>query len=765
MKKRPVVALLFLSMFLYVAAASGLEAQQGSKKIITIEVRNNKALSSESILAKIKSRPMDVFSQEMLSEDLKRLYATDYFTDVSIEVEDVPGGVKVIIIVEEKPIIEEIIFDGNKAVSSQRLKKEIKSKAGDILSYSLLAQDITAVKRYYEKKGFNLVELRHHLDIDEETNKAKIYILVTEKTRVKIRNIAIEGCQEIQEKRIRKLLLTKPAWMFNRGVFEEDTFDEDLEKIKAYYRYHGFLDIDLEAMLDYSEDGKELYITIKVDEGKQYLVGNIVINGRVAFPEKEIREAMALKAGGVFSDRGMRRDIANVEWLYYRRGYMNVRVDASRNLNIVSGKVDITVAIDSGDIVYVRKIEIQGNAKTKDIVIRRELRIFPGDKFDGDKIRRSKERLYNLGFFEDISFDNVPTSVPDKHDLVVSVKETKTGEFSFGAGYSSIDEFIGFVEVRQRNFDATNFPSFIGAGQDMAIKAEIGTVRRDYLMSWTEPWIFGFPYSFGFDLYQNTHSKRRGYIYEEVRTGGDLRLGKEFTDNFRGDLMYRLEHIDISDVSDEASQDLKDEEGDNWISSMVFQLTLDTRDNRFNPSKGYFLTGAVEPAGGILGGDKDFYKVTGTGKYYYPVLTFAVIEFKLRAGIADSYADTSEVPVYERFYAGGANTIRGYEERRVSPRDPGSNDPIGGEALLVGNIEAVIPIYKDVIKGAVFYDAGNVWRRIEDFGQGHLRTGTGIGARVKTPIGPVKLDYGYPLSGNYDDTREGQFYFSISHGF
>jgi len=756
-----ICGLLFLDLIY--ARPGACQARQ--QKINAIEVRNNKAISSDAIRSRIKSKVGEVFSQDTLSEDLKRLYATDYFTDVSIEIEETPLGITVIIIVEEKAIIEEVVFEGNKALSSQRLRTAMKSKPDEVLSYSLLAQDMNAIKQLYEKKGFHRVEVEYRLDIDEATNRARITVFITEQTRVKIAKVTILGARKIDEKKIRKFLGTKPAWLFNRGVFEDDVFEEDVEKIKAYYRDRGFLDVVVTPKLEYGFEGTRLFITIEIEEGKQYVVGTIKIDGTLAFPKETIRKAMKLAPDEVFSNRALRKDGIKVEWFYYEQGYVNAQVSSVSNLNPQTGKVDIVYTIDSREIVYVRKIEIRGNIKTRDIVIRRELRIFPGDRFDGAKLKKSKERLYNLGFFEDVSFDNIPTGVPNQHDLLVIVKEGKTGEFSFGAGYSSIDEFIGFIEVRQRNFDILNFPSLVGGGQDLAIKAELGTVRRDYLLSWTEPWIFGYPYSFGFDFYQTTHSRRRGYIYEEVRTGGDVRIGKDITDDIRADVAYKLERVDISDVSDLASQDLKDESGKNWISSTLFQLTFDTRDSRFNPSKGYFLTGAIEPVGGILGGDKDFYKITGTGKYYQAVSTWAVIEFKARAGVSDSYSDTKEVPVYERFYAGGANTIRGYDERRVSPRDPGSNEPIGGETFLVGNIEAVFPIYQNIIKGAVFYDVGNVWRRIEDFGQGNLRSGTGVGLRVKTPIGPVKLDYGYPLADNYGDKREGQFYFSVSHGF
>jgi outer membrane protein insertion porin family len=353
-------------------------------------------------------------------------------------------------------------------------------------------------------------------------------------------------------------------------------------------------------------------------------------------------------------------------------------------------------------------------------------------------------------------------------NLVVNVKETKTGEFSFGGGYSSIDFLIGFVEVTQKNFDIMNFPSFTGAGQLLDIRGQLGMVRHDISISWTEPWIFGYPLAFGFDFYNTAHSRQTdiGWAYDEERTGGDLRFGKEWTETFRTDLTYRLEDIRITNVNDGASQALKDESGSNWISSLNLSLTQDTRDNIYNPTKGYILTGSIEDAGGFLGGDKSFVKGTATAAVYHAFFEKFVLELKVRGGVVNAYGNSDSVPIYERFFAGGANTIRGYKERAVGPRDPGSNDPVGGEALGIGNAELTFPIYEKLIKGAIFYDFGNVHAKAQDFFTwGDIKSGAGLGVRVKTPIGPVKLDYGYPLVPNNDDKRTGEFYFSMSHGF
>ncbi len=749
-------------------------AQSNEGKTITaINVKNNKTISTETVLSKIRAKVGDKFSQEALNDDLKKLYATQYFNDISIDVENAVSGsaegVKVTFTVEEKPVIEDIVFKGNNEFRPQKLKSTMKSKPNEMLSLSLLAQDMAEIKTLYVKKGYPQIEVKYAIDTDKDTNKAVITVTIDEKTHVKVASVKITGNKAVKTNDIRKFLGIKPAWLFNPGVFNDETLQDDVDKIKSSYDDIGFMDAEVTPKLDYSPDGKTLDATFQIKEGKQYLVGDITVNGSLVYPEKAVRANIAMKKGKPFSVGSLRGDVFSIRQFYYKYGYMNVIVDVEKNLNPQTGNVDLVYSIESKDIVYIGKIEIRGNLKTRDVVVRRELRVFPGDRFNGDKVRRSKERLYNLGFFENVSFDTEPTESPNVQNLIVNVKETKTGEFSFGGGYSSIDLLMGFAEITQRNFDILNFPTFTGGGQNLTIKGEIGMVRTNYNLAWTDPWILGLPLLGGFDVYRTSHTKASdvGWSYDEERTGGDLRLGKEITDTFRGDLYYRLEDVHISNFDDNVSQDIRKEQGSNYISSLTLELTQDTRDNIFNPTKGYSLNGSIEDAGGVFGGDKNFWKGTLSGTYYYTFFEKLVLEAKARAGLADAYGSTDDVPVYERFYAGGANTIRGYRERFVGPRDSGSDEPIGGDAILIGNVELTFPVYEKVIKAAVFYDIGDVWPRISDFvsDASQFKSGAGVGVRVKTPLGPVKVDYGYPLSKNHNDKREGQFYFSMSRGF
>ncbi len=740
------------------------------KKVKEIKIINNKSVSSATIRSKLKTSEDIVFSQDILSEDLKRLYDTGYFEDIVIDVEEEDDGYIVSFMVMEKPVIEAIMFEGNQAIKEKKLREEISSKEDDMLDRSKLNRDLIAIRKLYESQGFQLANVDYDVHVDEGLNRANLKFRISEKQRIKVKSIEYFGNYSIPDDELKKIMVTKTEFLFfiQPGYFKTEDFDADIDRIGAYYRDKGFLDVKVSPRLDYGADGTEMHIAIDIDEGKRYLIGDIRISGNDRFDEYDIRKEIKSKSGESFSESTVMEDRTNIRQYYFDRGYMDCDIDIDRSLNASTGDIDVIFKINEGRLIYIDKVRVQGNTKTRDVVIRRELRAYPGEPFAGAEIRRSKERLYNLGFFEEVVFDTEPGRGPDKKDLVVSVKETKTGEFSFGGGYSSVDKLLGFIQINQRNFDATNFPTFTGGGQDLNIRAELGSVRQNYIVSWTDPWIMGYPLLFGFDVFQTEHKKTTdiGYYFNEERRGGDLRFGKEFTEYFRADAMYKLENIDISDVPEDAAQAIKDEEGDNWLSRAVFSLSYDTRDNVFTPTKGFTVGATLENCGGPFGGSKDFVKYGFGGTTYYNFLDQRlVLQISSSIYFADSYADTDKLPIYERFYAGGADSIRGYKERHVSPRDDATNNPIGGNVRLLNTAEAQFPLVEKMIKGALFVDAGEVWKDVSDAFTSNLKFGAGMGVRVKTPLGPVKLDYAWPLSDNYNDAKMGRFYFSMSHGF
>ncbi len=765
-------AILLLTAVLAADEQAGGAGQQPLRTVTAIEVRGNKNISTNAVVSKMKTRVGSAYRENIISDDLKRLYLLGFFSDIKIDTEDYNNGVRVVITVTERPVIEKITFSGitRLKMRDEKLKEQLKSKETQYLDYPSLTEDVRTLQKLYEKTGFSQADINYQVDIDKESNKARVQFLVNEGRRLRIKDILIKGNTAFSDKRILKIMKTKHAWFFNAGVLKDEVLSEDIERIKSFYRNAGFADVaaEYEIKPDVSRPYL-LYITVRIQEGKKYLVGNIVIRGNKDIPEKEILARLKeCIPGGVFSQEGLRQDIANIQGLYFDRGYISCQVQEAVSLNPDIGRVDVAYNIIENKVSYVDKIKIRGNVKTKDVVVRRELRIRPGDRFDGEKLKRSKERLQNLGFFEEVNYDVEETPVEDRKDLIVEVKESKTGAFSFGGGYSSVDEFLGFVEIEQKNFDWRNWPYFTGDGQDLKLRASMGTVSEGYDLSFTEPWLFDYPVSFGFDVYKRTHKRETdiGYGYDEDIVGFDLRLGNEISEYIREDLVYRHDSIKISNITSDATDDLKKEDGSNTISSLQYGLTFDSRDNVFDPTRGNVLTGSIECAGGPFGGTKDFLKFFSRASHYIPLFRGSVLEFRGRLGLANNYGDSDDIPIYERFFAGGAYTIRGYHERKIGPIDPASEDPLGGEAMLVGNVEYSYPLFS-FMKVATFFDTGNVWTKSSKIGSGGFKSSMGFGFRIKTPIGPILLDYGIPFNKEPGETEKGsgRFHFSMSHGF
>ncbi|MBI3252553.1 MAG: outer membrane protein assembly factor BamA [Candidatus Omnitrophica bacterium] len=765
--------ILFLSVLLlgfYFSFPSFLRAEDAAKVVKAVDVRGNKTVSSLTVLAKVKTQIGQPLSSTVLNEDLKRLYGLGFFTDVRIEQEDFEGGVKVVFLVVEKPVLSKIAIEGNHKLNKEQIKKEMQSVIGDFVDQKRVHDDLEAVRALYEKKGFSGARVDSALEVNPDTNQAVLKVLVDEGVNVRIRDIRVEGNHAIDSGQIRKVMKTKMlSWwgFFHSGYLKEDDLLEDVERVKALYDEAGYSDVEVTTETEPVKGSGDIILKVIVKEGKKYIVGGIELKGNAILSSADILKAVKMTSQKPFSRRGLRIDVGNIQDLYFEKGYLSSQIRSESVYNETTDRVDLTYTIVENELTYVGKVKIQGNTKTKDIVIRRELRAYPGESFSGAKLKRSKERLYNLGFFDDVRFDTEPGPLPNARDLLVSVKEAKTGEFSFGGGYSSVDAVVGFAQIRQKNFDWQNWKTFTGAGQDFGLRFELGSVRQNAELSFTEPWAFGHPYSLGFDLYRKefNRSGTAGYFFDQQKTGGDIRLGKEFSEYDKGLAVYKLEQVKISDIPTSASQALKDEEGKNTTSSLALTLSHDQRDNVYNPTTGYLLSGTAELAGGPLAGDKDFYRLSGIGSTYFENFWDMVLELKLRGGIVDEISGSPRVPIYERFYAGGANTIRGYRERRVGPRDTGNLEPTGGEGYWIANVEESFPIYPDLIKGAVFFDTGNVFDQVQNFGSGGVVSGIGMGVLIKTPIGPVRLDAGYPLDDVENDKKKLRFYFNISQGF
>ncbi|MBI3615645.1 MAG: outer membrane protein assembly factor BamA [Candidatus Omnitrophica bacterium] len=747
------------------AVSRAFAADEEQFVVTAVEVEGNKIVSSSTILAKIKTRPGDRIRQETVDEDIKRLYGLGFFTDVSAEVRPYRDGKLVRFHVKERPLVAGIVITGSRHFREAKLREDLKTKEQELLDRRQLKEDLERIKQLYRTKGFYLADISHEVKVNEATNQATVFITITEGRKIRVRQILFVGNQNISARRLRKGMATKQGSWFTAGYYRPEVLDEDVERIKGLYHLEGYSDCTAGASADFDEKKRWLIVTMTITEGPRYLVGETVFTGVEQINAEELRAKVKLRAGDPFSQERLSEDLGKVQSVYFAKGFMAASVEPSTALNPQTNKVDIAYRVTEGSVSYVGRILIRGNLKTRDVVIRRELRISPGERFDGEKLRRSKERLYNLGFFEEVTLETVPAPRPDQRDLVVAVKESKTGEFSFGGGFSSVDKLVGFAEITQRNFDLFNWPTFVGGGQELKFQVQAGTRRRNIEFSFTEPWAFNRPYLLGLDLFNRVRTRGEGYSFDLVRRGGDLRLGKSFGDYDRVDGMYRFEKAQVSDVPDTASAALRDELGANTISAVRLSYTRDTRDNVFVAKQGYFATSGIETAGSFLGGNRDFWKWTGDGSLFsHPLIENQVLEFHLSLGLTNSFGGSKTVPIFERFFAGGSDSIRGYRERRVGPRDRVNNDPVGGEAMALFTSEYTVPLV-DFLKGAAFLDVGNVWDRVGKFGRGGYKAGVGGGLRIKTPFGPVKLDYGWPLSNIPGEHKTGRLHFSASRAF
>jgi len=755
---------------LALGGAAALWAEEGDR-VLSVDVEGLVTIAKPTVLARVQTKPGAPYQDAATSEDIRRIFALGYFTDVHVDTQTTPEGVQVTFVVKEKPGVASIQFEGYRAIPRKRLLELLAIKPGSLYDPRKVKEGIDLIKAEYARKGYAQAEVISNLQMNAAANTANLLLLIEEGPRMRVRHMLVEGNRAFSDRRIRKLLKTKRRWWFNAGVYDERVLTEDLERIRAFYRKHGYQDIAVSQRVYRDPSGRGLIVHLTLEEGLQHRVGEITLQGAVLFPEREIRQVLQLKPGAVFSDEAVQEDLRLIKQYYGDRGYIHAEVSADPQMDPGTSRVHVTYHITEHDLVYLHRIEIQGNLKTKDTVIRRELRVAPGEPFQGMKIRKSIDRLYNLGYFEEVNVETQPIGAPQREDLIVKVKESKTGSFSFGGGFSSIDRLVGMVEIEQRNFDWRNVPSFTGAGQDLRLRAEVGTVRRFFDLSFTEPWIFGHPLSFGVDVFNRTRLRSRnlGLAFEEEQRGGGVRLGKEFGDRVLTTLNYQLFRTEISDVVAEASQDLKDEQGRNIVSVLGTSIAWDSRDNRFDPTNGWYAFGSGDAAGGVFGGDKDFYRLQAGLSNYLPHAHRWVLESRIRGGIVDAYGDSSEVPIFERYFGGGSGTIRGFRERRVGPRDPSSNDPIGGESTFLASLEEVMTLVKDerarpILKGSLFFDIGNVWRRVDEFGES-FKAGTGVGARVNTPIGPLRLDLGFPITKTEGESRRPRFHFNLSRSF
>lgn len=781
---RRLIALLGLLFFTAAALA-----QLDPVKVASIEIKpvGPATVSDELIRANIRVKVGDPYIRLNVDDDIKNLYATGLFYNIRVAEENTADGVALTYLVQAKPRLTDIRFQGNHKYDDAKLKKKITSRVGDPLDERKLFTDSQDIQKMYEKAGYPGTEVKYVLNIEEAAGRGTVTFDIKESPKVKIREVDFVGATAFPQGKLRKVIKTRKRWFLSwitgSGVYKADQFDEDRDRLTQFYRQHGYLDFEIKDVQLERPTPRTMVVKISVYEGTPYKVGAVTFQGAPMFPTNSV-DKMLLKPGAVFNPDNLGKDIQRVEDFYGAKGYIDVN-SSSGNLRVAKipntekGTMDLRYNVDEGQKSYIEKIEIRGNTKTKDRVIRRELAVAPGEVFDMVRVNISKQRLENLQYFDKVDTRPEPTDIPNRKNLVIGVEEKNTGNLSVGAGFSSVDSIVGFAEFSQGNFDIANPPLFTGAGQKFRLRVQLGTQRQDYLMSFVEPWFLGRKLSLGVDLYRRElNYQSLESLYDEERTGTRLSLTRALGSDFLiGSLSYTIEDAGIVNVSTNAPASITSESGHSLLSKVGLSLAYDTRNNTMLPDRGQRTELSTEFTGGPFGGDKEFYKLEVKSAWYFKGLfTGHVLELFGRAGVADSLKGNEDVPFYERYYLGGLYSLRGYRYREIGPReqllDGSSSEPIGGDTYWFASAEYSIPIIER-LRFAVFYDIGMVYpgsfslspdpSRGPGFDTGSYADNWGIGLRLNLPIGPLRLDYGIPITSPPGVSSSGRFQFGVGY--
>jgi len=773
-----------LAVLLACSAGTTLRAQQDEGpevREIKVEFEGPETVNRAIVLSNIRTAVGKHLTRDMVEQDVRNLIGTGYFFDVRVAEEPVPNGVRVIFRVQGKATLKEVVFENSKRYKDERLRRETSQKPGDILDAYKAHQDALKIQEMYQKAGFPDAKIDPKITVDRDTGKAILRYVIFEGDRVLLQKIEIHGNRAMKTDALLKLMKTRKhwfgSWLSGTGVIKEEQLREDLDKLRETYQSKGFIDAEIQGTRVERTSPKWMTLHIDIREGTQYKAGVIKIEGTKLFPVAEIYKRQKMKTGQLFTPDTLSKDTKAIEDYYGERGYLDTNVQTIRVPNIDTGRIDLTYNVREGELAYIELIEIRGNTKTKDKVIRRELAVNPGDIYNTVRVDRSVERLKNLGFFSKVDPRPEPTPIANRKNLTINVEEQRTGTVTFGAGFSSIDSLVGFVEVTQGNFDLFNAPTFTGAGQKLRMRAQVGLQRQDYILSFTEPWFLDRQLSFGFDLF-HTEANYLSDVYNESRTGGDIRIGKAINQFLRLDVQYGIQLIKESmGTTNTVSQELYSQNGEKTRSSLMATLTYDRRDSVFLTTRGQRTEVSAELAGGPFGGDVNIYKLNAKTTWFFPLFEGHILELLGAGGIVGAYGQTkgsgatvteangkvvkvNDVPLFDRYFLGGANSLRGFRYHDVSPKDI-YDQAVGGNTYINATAEYTIPIVERV-RFAFFFDIGQVQRDTFAFKSGDFKADIGPGIRLNLPIGPLRLDYGMPVMPRMSG---GKIQFSVGYQF
>jgi outer membrane protein insertion porin family len=747
------------------------------------------AVDRSYVLAHVAVTKGEPYNRVAVGRDVTTLLKTSRFSDVTALVEEVPGGVALTYRVTPKPKIgQPVAVTGTKAIRVSKILSELNLQPGDWVDEPLLGQRAKKVEELYRKEGYASAAVTGTLTLtDTNAGLCTVSFEVREGEPARLRSVEFNGNEAVSDGTLRTLL-NLPAWWNPWYYFRKPNYDAaDMnfrrEDVRNQYRDLGYLDAKIGPLMTTSAGYGRLRLSMTVEEGVLYHVGTVDIRGVKLFPLEEVSKACVLKTGDVAAMTAIRASAKAVRDFYGSRGYIHTLVDPVFT-PAGPGVMDVRFEVREGRLTYVGAVVIRGNEVTREKVIRREVNVYPGEIYNEVKTAQTEKRLMGLNYFENVVSYPVATAAPGTNDLVIEVLEKPTGLFTVGAGFSSVDSLMGYMEISQGNFDLFGWPSFTGGGQRLKLGLKAGTTMSEYNLSLTEPWFLDRPLSLTVEGYIMSRNYDE---YDVTRTGGSTALGFPVPFSSRLEIRYRLERIVISDVEDEfyytdvdGSTFYFTEEEARTDSSISALLSRDKRDSVFVPTRGNRVSLSAVLTGGPMGFDTDMYELTLKGEQHYPLWFKHVLSLRGSADVMDSYGRTDEVPISERLYCGGPRTVRGFKYRDVGPKayrevttDNGTTyieyQPRGGQTLLLASAEYAIPLGVPNIRLAAFFDAGSLAVDPYDFSCQELAWGTGLGFRLDIPGFPVRLDYAFKTDvhtdRDKDETRTERWSFWIGYGF
>ncbi len=735
-----------LAACLLFLAPAGAGWAQDQPLVTQIDVVGAHKVEEATVRFKLKTRVGDPYSPELIREDIKSLYSLGYFEDIIVRAAIFEGGLKLIFELHEKPSIQVIYIVGNKKISTEKIKAKIDLVEGAIVPPGALAKNAEKIRLYYEDEGY----YQARVEGEEERvspEEVSVTFKVLEGAKFDVGEIVIEGNKHLKSKDIKSHMETSAVYLFFfGGTLKREELRRDLDRIRAYYLDNGYLDIvvdDPKILVDSKR--KKLKIVIRLQEGPQYRIGSLSIKGNSLFTEADIRKLLKSKSGGIFSRETLQTDVVAVTDKYSERGYLFADVAPMTDIQTATTTVNISLEVTEGQQAFIHRILINGNVRTREKVIRRELFLVEGDVFNSALLNASKRNLMSMGYFEDVKMDTKRTEAADLVDVTVDLKEKPTGAFTIGAGFSSVDGVLGMATISQKNL--------FGMGKSASVGAQIGQYANRLNFVYSDPhfWDTNFlvePQAWATDTNYQVYQD-----FNQSNQGGSLLVGHHLFERVGGSLTYALERIRIKDVTSDAPYIIQEQaavnNGVSYTSAITGKLVRDTRDSATDPTSGLYILGGASYAGGILGADNNFTKYTLDISYYRPVWWKLVWHTHFSLGYGKPFGSTSVLPVQERFWLGGMDSIRGFRNFTVSPEDVNGN-PMGGDKAGFVQNEIQFPINEKLrLKGLVFLNVGNVYGEQDTFDafyKRRIKRSAGVGFLFNSPMGPIRVDWGFNLA-------------------